>query len=259
MLKSRAGHSSHNVEGTIGVVERREGRTVAVVTTKPDRITPSADGQRQARTTGGAEVDTRARVIRAAVECIIELGFYRGSSTNEIARRAGVTWGVIQWYFGNREGLMLAVLEEGASHMIETVEGARIDGSTVLERMSQLIDVVSAHYARPEYLASLQVLLNMDHDPRTSSDVRKTMLEVAERSHAHVRRLLREALGPAASKPDLATAIFVVIRGFAFSQQLLESMAYDTLAPKRDRGQRHRRLLAEMLAPYVEMAAKTER
>ena len=153
---------------------------------------------------------------------------------------------------------MLAVLEEGASHMVETVEEARIDGSTVEERMSQLIDVFLAHYGRPEYLASLQVLLNMDHDPRTSSEVRKTMVEVAERSHTHVRRLLREALGPAAGKPDLATAIFVVIRGFAFSQQLLESMAYDTLAPKRDRGQRHRRLLAEMLAPYVEMAANAE-
>ena len=38
-----------------------------------------------------------------------------------------------------------------------------------------------------------------------------------------------------------------------------DSMAYDTLAPKRDRGRRHRRLLAEMLAPYVEMAAKAER
>ena len=230
-----------------------------MVTTKSDRIASSANGQPRQRTSGGADIDTRERVIRAAVECIIELGFYRGSSTNEIARRAGVTWGVIQWYFGNREGLMLAVLEEGASHMVETVEEARIDGSTVEERMAQLIDVFSAHYARPEYLASLQVLLNMDHDPRTSSEVRKTMVEVAERSHTHVRRLLREALGPAAGKPDLATAIFVVIRGFAFSQQLLESMAYDTLAPKRDRGQRHRRLLAEMLAPYVEMAAKAER
>ncbi len=69
-----------------------------------------------------AETDTRGRVIRAAVDCIIDLGFYRGSSTNEIARRAGVTWGVIQHYFGTREGLMLAVLEDGAAHMVSTVE-----------------------------------------------------------------------------------------------------------------------------------------
>ncbi|MGO9854643.1 MAG: hypothetical protein ACLPYY_06355 [Acidimicrobiales bacterium] len=141
--------------------------------------------------------------------------------------------------------------------MVQTVVAARIDGATVEERIAQLIDVFSAHYARPDYLASLQVLLNMDHDPRTGSEVRKTMLEVAEQSNAHVRRLLREALGSAMNKPDLATTIFLVIRGFGFSEQLLDSMAYDTVAPKRDRVARHRRLLSEILAPYVEMAAAT--
>lgn len=228
------------------------------MTIKPARTTAD-HGPRRERPAAPGDLDTRDRVLRAAVECIIDLGFYRGSSTNEIARRAGVTWGVIQWYFGNREGLMLAVLEEGASHMVATVEAADIDGRTVVERMSQLIDVFSAHYARPEYLASLQVLLNMDHDPRTSAEVRRTMLEAAERSNAHIRRLLRQALGPAATKSDLATTIFLLIRGFAFSQQLLDSMAYDTVAPKRDRGPRHRRLLAQILAPYIEMAAATDR
>jgi AcrR family transcriptional regulator len=228
------------------------------VTVKSERTT-SDRGQRRDRASGSGDNDTRERVIKAAIECIIDLGFYRGSSTNEIARRAGVTWGVIQWYFGNREGLMLAVLEEGASHMVATVEGAHIEGATVAVRMSQLIDVFSAHYARPDYLASLQVQLNMDHDPRTSTEVRKTMLEVAERSHAHVRRLLREALGPAANKSELATTIFLVIRGFAFSQQLLDSMAYDTVAPKQDRAERRRRLLAQILAPYIEIASATDR
>ncbi len=194
-------------------------------------------------------------MIRAAVDCIIDLGFYRGSSTNEIARRAGVTWGVIQHYFGTREGLMLAVLEDGAAHMISTVESARIDAPTTTERMTQLIDVFSVHYGRREYLASLQVMLNMDHDPRTSADVRKTMTEVAERSNVHVRRLLREALGAAANRPDLMTTVFLIIRGFGLSQQLLDSMAYDSVAPKRDRGARHRQLLAEVLAPYVAQAA----
>ena len=223
------------------------------MTIKPVR-TATDGGPRRLRTGGNGEIDTRDRVINAAIECIIDLGFYRGSSTNEIARRAGVTWGVIQHYFGNREGLMLAVLEDGASHMVETVEEARIDGTTTLERMNQLIDVFSAHYARPAYLASVQVLLNMDHDPRTSAEVRKTMSEVAERSHAHVRRLLREALGPAMNKPELATTIFLVIRGFGFSQLLLDSMAYDTVTPKRDRAARQRQLLADVLAPYVQIA-----
>jgi hypothetical protein len=65
---------------------------------------------------------------------------------------------------------------------------------------------------------------------------------------------LQEALGSAAGTPDLATTIFLVIRGFGFSQQLLDTMAYDSLAPKQDRIGRQRRLLANILAPYIERA-----
>jgi AcrR family transcriptional regulator len=196
---------------------------------------------------------TRDRVIEATVACILERGYYR-ASTNEIARTAGVTWGVIQHYFGTREGLMLAVLQDGASQFVAIVEDVEIDGETVTERMNQLLDIFSSHYAQPSFLAYLQILLNMDRDPRTSADVRKTMLNVAEQSQGHVNRLLQEALGKAAGTPDLATTIFLVIRGFGFSQQLLDTMAYDSLAPKHDRIGRQRRLLASILAPYVERA-----
>lgn len=206
-----------------------------------------------ARSSGlNGDVATRDRVIQATVTCILESGFYR-ASTNEIARTAGVTWGVIQHYFGTREGLMLAVLQEGASRFAETVEHVHIDGETVDDRITQLLDIFCSHYSRREYLADLQILLNMDRDPRTSSEVRKTMLDVAERSNGHVRRLLKEALGPAAAVPDLATTIFLIMRGFGLSQQLLDTLAYDSIAPKRDRIARQRKLLAAILLPYFEM------
>ena len=94
--------------------------------------TPSANGDTAAK----------ERVIEAAVASILELGFYR-ASTNEIARRAGVTWGVIQHYFGTREALMLAVLQEGAGEFFASVENRHIEGETVVERMEQLTDIFS--------------------------------------------------------------------------------------------------------------------
>lgn len=219
------------------------------MTIKPEP-TISYRGKPRSKPDANSEADARERVIDATVQSIIDLGFYRGSSTNEIVRRAGVTWGVIQHHFGNREGLMLAVLQDGARQMIETVVEARIDGATIDDRMTQLINVFATLYARPEYLATLQVQLNMDRDPRTSSEVRKTMFKVAEQSHAHVRRLLREALGSAVTRPDLVTTIFLVIKGFGLSQQLFDSMAYNSPL-KRNRAALHRRLLAEILAPYI--------
>ncbi len=204
------------------------------------------------------DAEAKSRVIDATVASILELGFYR-ASTNEIARRAGVTWGVIQHYFGTREALMLAVLQKGAAEFVRTVSNTHIEGESASERIEQLIDIFSDHYAQPAYLANLQILLNMDRDPRTSADVRATMLDVAERSNVHVRRLLREALGPSSKIPDLMTTVFLVLRGFGFNQQLLGTMSYDAVVPKKDRLARQRRLLTQLLAPEIEHLASEGR
>jgi AcrR family transcriptional regulator len=198
-----------------------------------------------------ADPATRQRVLDAAVSCIIELGFYRASS-NAIARHADVTWGVIQYHFGTREALMLAVLEETSARFVNLVEHANIAGDDATGRINQLLDLLAGHYGTPEYLAFTQILLNMEHDPSTSADVRATLRTVAERSNEHVRRLLRQTLGRAEGDADLAATLFLALRGFVLSQQLLDTMAYESIPPNRGHTDRQRRLLSEMLAPYLE-------
>src|SRR5882724_10155130 len=114
-----------------------------------------------------AHESTRRRVLSAAVETILEEGFYRASS-NRIAERAGVSWGVIQYHFGSREQLLLAVATEGSAHLLESVRDAKIHGDTLQERIDSLADVIWVHYRRPEFLAHVQVLLNLAKDPRTT-------------------------------------------------------------------------------------------
>jgi len=194
----------------------------------------------------------RSRLVQAALQSIIDLGFYRGSSTNEIARRAGVTWGVIQHRFGSREALMLAVLEASAEDLEGVVAQAHIDGSTVRERLGQLIELLARHYDTPEYLAILQVILNLEHDPRTSEEVRETMRKAADHSTAHIHRLLKEALGDKPIPKNLRSNVILAIRGFCFSQQLNDSNAYGTLQRSRSQPKQRRELFAEMLAPYLE-------
>lgn len=200
------------------------------------------------------EQSTRQAVIDAAVTCILERGFYRASS-NEIARRAGVTWGVIQHHFGTREGLLLAVLEDGARQFTNLVSSASIGGDTATDRMGQLIDVLATHYGSRAYLAYLQINLNLGHDPSTSATVHATMAKVADESAEHVRALVRTALGPATAVSDLSTTVWLVLRGFLLSQQLVDTLAYDTVAPESDRVARQRKLLTQMLAPYLERQA----
>ncbi|MCU1364586.1 MAG: regulatory protein TetR [Ilumatobacteraceae bacterium] len=213
------------------------------------------DPGRQKAAVTVTEPDTKRIVIDAAVACILERGFYRASS-NEIARRAGVTWGVIQHHYGTRERLMLAILEDGGRRHTETFANASITGKTVEERLDQLLDVFAAHYGQPEYLAYMQIALNMDHDPMTSSTVRATMDGVAERSSEFVVALIRDTLGNAVDVPDLPVTIFLALRGFLVSEQLLATMAHDVQAFEPSRLRRERQMLIRLLAPAIRNSAR---
>src|ERR1700749_3381971 len=84
---------------------------------------------------------TRALLIESTLDCILDEGFYRASS-NRIAERAGVTWGVIQHHFGTREGLLLAAFDQSMLELIDILESAEIAGDSFDERLESLADVL---------------------------------------------------------------------------------------------------------------------
>jgi hypothetical protein len=49
--------------------------------------------------------------------------------------------------------------------------------------------------------------------------------------------------------------VFLTLRGFALSQQLLGTMGYDAVDAKRSRVEEQRRLLARIVAAYLDDAA----
>ncbi len=60
--------------------------------------------------------ETRARILEAAVELFAASGF-EGASTRTIAERAGINLPAIQYYFGSKEGLYRAVIEQFSQQM----------------------------------------------------------------------------------------------------------------------------------------------
>ena len=132
---------------------------------------------------------TRARVVDAAIACILDEGFYRASS-NKIASRAGVTWGVIQYHFGTREALMVAVHERGLDEL-DRVPGRRGHHRrhACEARLESFVDALWAYYRRPEFLAYMQVVLNLSHDPTTADSTRAALKSVGtSRSTSGCRR-----------------------------------------------------------------------
>jgi len=185
---------------------------------------------------------TRQKVIGAAIQCILERGFYR-SSSNAIAETAGLSWGVIQYYFGSREALMLAVMEEGHLRLMADLENANITGDTMDERIEQYFSVIEGYYGQHEYLAFIQVLLNLSHDPRTSDQTRESMIRAAEGIDAQLVRLTKQLFAGTRPRKAIRNFPFHVLRGLALSEVMLKTLPYDTADLMKRAGEQHRYLI----------------
>src|ERR1700739_2294265 len=62
----------------------------------------------------------RALAIDETVRCVLEEGI-AAASAKHIAERAGMTWGVIQYHFGDRDVLLMAVVDQGFGELLATL------------------------------------------------------------------------------------------------------------------------------------------
>ena len=152
--------------------------------------------------------------MQAAIESIVEKGYYQTSS-NEIARRAGVTWGAIQHQFGTREQLLLDVMNDRWHGLQEKVATAQIEGATLEDRLAAVLEVLATHYGEPASLAHIQIMLDLLHDPNTSKETREAVAVHGTRLVEAWEPLFAQALGgTAANNFELTAFAFATLRGF---------------------------------------------
>ncbi len=77
--------------------------------------------------------ESRQLLIRAATELFAERGF-RQTTFADIANRSGISRGSIPWHFGNKDGLLQAVIEELTVNMAD-LDSAAHDLADGLDRV----------------------------------------------------------------------------------------------------------------------------
>jgi AcrR family transcriptional regulator len=188
------------------------------------RKAPARRADRPEASGGGAENRaSKQRLLEAAVACILEKGYYRASS-NEIARRAGVTWGVIQYHFGTRERLMLAAFEDACQKLIDHSRNAVITGETLRAQLGSYFEHLMGFYGRIEYLAYMEINLNLARDPDTSAE---TMAALGRLGEEFKRHWVVAPMLPAHHR----ALVFESLRGLILSHHLRTD---DTLTPHVD-------------------------
>ncbi len=124
---------------------------------------------RPRRTHAERTAETTLRIKEAAIEAIAELGFKRATAT-EIARRAGVSWGAAQHHFGDKTGILLAVLEDGATAFLDRID--RVDEKASLKsRVDGFIDAAWEHFRSDAFRSASEILSNLAAAPGEEGDL----------------------------------------------------------------------------------------
>jgi AcrR family transcriptional regulator len=179
------------------------------------RVAPVSTTERGA--TGDEQI--KHALLDAAIASILERGYYRASS-NEIARRADVTWGAIQYHFGTREELLLAVLERSFDRFVASLTTTELAGTTLRDKLASLARVIWAHYGRPEYVAVMQIHLNLSRDPQRAQATEEAMLRLTDGLVGGWRNLILRGFGPELSRRGLDVFIFETLRGHALGDAI---------------------------------------
>lgn len=178
--------------------------------------------------------DTRAKIIDETVRCIAEEGF--GAATaKHVAERAGVTWGVIQYHFGDRNGLLMAVVDDGVAKLIESLSSADVGELPLRERIEVVVDTAWACYSSPTSLAAFEILR------ATRGSSRRHLLEMND-AIAQLGKLVTD--DPA--NDGVAEVIWAALRGVVLAQMIM-GVPVDW--------QRERRALIDMVTHYLQRCA----
>ena len=123
--------------------------------------------------------DTRRRILQTAIDVFAALG-YEGASTRVLAERAGVNLPAIQYYFGSKEGLyraaiddIIAQIEERMGPVAERVRAALARGGLsrgdILDLLQEMLDAFVAQIVGGEQLESRRLLFARAEIERTEA------------------------------------------------------------------------------------------
>ena len=123
---------------------------------------PSGAAPRRSRRRGQQRAErTRQLVIDETIRCIREEGF-AAASTRHIIERAGVSTGVVQYHFGDRDGLLTAVVDHAIVSLVTSINdlAEEVEGIVDTEkRMTALADAAWKTFLNPASMTAMEILI----------------------------------------------------------------------------------------------------
>lgn len=155
---------------------------------------------------------TRRLVLREALACIAEEGV-AGATAAEIARRCDVSWGVIQYHFGDRVGLFIGLLESGAESLARALPDLESSQLALEDRVRGLLDGTWSLMKRDDYRVMLEIQLQLGRDVQHRTRVRKHVRQMRSQLEESWRKALPEC--PSRNVDAALRLAMIGLRGLA--------------------------------------------
>jgi AcrR family transcriptional regulator len=153
------------------------------------------------------------------VRCVVEEGF-AAASAKHIAERAGVTWGVIQYHFGDRDRLLSAVVDDGFDDLRTRMAAVDISHGTTHERVTALVRAAWDAFSTPTSRASLEILVGTrSQRPRQTSE----HLAAMGRELVRLGRDLVADQSPARGATAVGDLLWATLRGLVLTHMVVRS------------------------------------
>jgi AcrR family transcriptional regulator len=194
----------------------------------------------------------RARIVRAAIDEFAARGF-KGASMDAIAARTHTTRALINYYFGSKEKLYIAVLEQVYGEIRDAEAELDLDHLAPVEAIRRIVEFTYGYYVAHEGFVRLVVAENQAQGRhlRKSKAMRTLNRPIIDRlarviERGRAQRLFRAEVDPIeVHKAIAALGMFNVTNQFTFGAIFQREMG------SKGEVKRRRDVVADIIVSYL--------
>jgi AcrR family transcriptional regulator len=196
------------------------------------------------------KIDKKDHILDVAERVFSEMG-YDGASTRLISGEAGVNMAMLNYYFGSKEGLFLAVFDRKITNFQNILQNLGSDDSiSSWDKMERYIELYSERVVNNN---CFQKLLYQEMGMNRRTELSDNIRDILMKNVSEVEKILQEGVDNGEFKKDIDSAMVIATlygtKNFIINTPLLSSpmLGYDILDDK---------ILEEKLKPRIKTYMK---
>lgn len=173
------------------------------------------------RTQAERTAETRRALLEATLGALVEVGF-KGTTTTEVARRAGVSVGALQGHFSTKNELLTAAIEYSLNRRIEEFGVLMAGLDPTADKLDEAIDLLWSMFSGSTFTAWHELWVAARTDPDLAPAIVDTDRKFADACERVYAGLLRAGeFADTAPQPRVGLEmVFALLNGLAVARSI---------------------------------------